>query len=149
FPAPETKKRDGRSPSPFQTSIGRILAALSRVDELADALTALVPDLLVEFVTALTGDLLAAHAPDLLVKFVTALAGDLLAAHAPDLLVEFVTALTGDLLAAHATGLLDRDVSLFFRHRFSLLSAGTQVSEAFPSSTSSLTRCPPLCPISS
>src|SRR5690606_30990646 len=83
FPAPETKKRDGRSPSPFQTSIGRILAALSRVDELADALTALVPDLLVEFVTALTGDLLAAHAPDLLVELSAALAGDLLAAHAP------------------------------------------------------------------
>src|SRR5690554_5559121 len=62
---------------------GSGLALLSLLDQLADALPALVADLLVEFVTALARDLLAAHAADLLVELVTALTGDLLAAFFP------------------------------------------------------------------
>src|SRR5690606_39599039 len=115
---------------------GSGLALLSLLDQLADALPALVADLLVEFVTALARDLLAAHAADLLVELVTALTGDLLAALLADLLVELVSSLAGDLLATHATGLLYGQLFLVLRHLLVFFFRLACISAALPSSMS-------------
>src|SRR6202162_776807 len=94
---------------------------LPLLDQLADLLPALVPDLRVELRTARGTDGLAALLADLLVELVPALRLDGLTALATNLLVERAAALPGDFHAALSPGLCNGHSALLLLRHFPCL----------------------------